>query len=197
MFSCHADAPRTRTRPHQPGHLVFAACSVDSSTMNPPAAPSDSSLLRHSLAALAYRTQKAVRGAGQAYGSFEAGHGVRSPHDLIRHMEGVIGYAAAFFDPVERPFSAQRRATFAEQLAAFHQRLEELGILLASAAPMHRGLTPSRLLQGPISDAMTHAGQLALLRRLADDSVPSENFIYADISSDNLGSVQPPPARPG
>jgi hypothetical protein len=52
------------------------------------------------------------------------------------------------------------------------------------------------MLQGPFADAMTHVGQIALLRRLADSPVPSENFIYADVSIDNLGPDQPLPARP-
>lgn len=58
------------------------------------------------------------------------------------------------------------------------------------------GMTPARLLQGPFADAMTHAGQLAMLRRLAGAPVPPENFIVADVSPDRLGPEQPPPASP-
>jgi hypothetical protein len=52
------------------------------------------------------------------------------------------------------------------------------------------------LLQGPFSDAMTHAGQLALLRRLAGSPVAPENFVFAEINAANLGPDQPLPARP-
>ncbi|HEY6802130.1 MAG TPA: hypothetical protein VI306_01005 [Pyrinomonadaceae bacterium] len=58
-------------------------------------------------------------------------------------------------------------------------------------------LTPEQLLQGPFSDAMTHAGQLAILRGLAGSPVRSENFIYAAITPENLGPDQPAPVRPG
>ncbi|MEO8622673.1 MAG: hypothetical protein ABI625_16500 [bacterium] len=53
-----------------------------------------------------------------------------------------------------------------------------------------------QFLQGPLSDAMTHAGQLAMLRRLFGDPVASENFIYAHIQTDNVGEQQPEPAAP-
>jgi len=52
------------------------------------------------------------------------------------------------------------------------------------------------LLQGPLSDAMTHAGQLAILWRLAGSPIPPENFVFADISPENLGPDQPLPVCP-
>ncbi len=58
------------------------------------------------------------------------------------------------------------------------------------------GMTEERLLQGPFSDAMTHAGQLALLRRLAGAPVPPENFIVAEIEPDRLGPNQALPVSP-
>jgi hypothetical protein len=58
------------------------------------------------------------------------------------------------------------------------------------------GITEEQLLQGPFSDAMTHAGQLAMLRRLYDDPVPPENFIVAEISSEEVGISQPDPVSP-
>jgi hypothetical protein len=59
-----------------------------------------------------------------------------------------------------------------------------------------RDVTPEILLQGPFSDAMTHAGQLDLLRRLAGSPIPPENFIFAEIKVANLAPDQPLPARP-
>src|SRR5258707_15789509 len=58
------------------------------------------------------------------------------------------------------------------------------------------GITPEILLQGPFSDALTHAGQLALLRRLSGSPVPPENFIFADITPENLSPTQPQPRSP-
>ena len=57
-------------------------------------------------------------------------------------------------------------------------------------------MTPERLLQGPLSDAMTHAGQLAMLRRLVGSPVPPENFIVAEIDGARLGPEQADPVSP-
>ncbi len=65
-------------------------------------------LLQHFLAALAYRTQKALRDAPEAFASFRAGTHVRTPHELLWHMTSVIGYARTMlhggvFDPPRLP----------------------------------------------------------------------------------------------
>ena len=48
-------------------------------------------MLRHFLAALAYRTQKALRGAPPSFADFHAGQATRSPTELVRHMTSVLG----------------------------------------------------------------------------------------------------------
>lgn len=73
--------------------------------------------------------------------------------------------------------------------------LAGVGELLRDGVAL-REISTEQLLQGPLADAMTHVGQLAMLRRLAGSPVPPENFIYADIRADRLGADQPPPARP-
>ena len=57
-------------------------------------------------------------------------------------------------------------------------------------------ISDQQFLHGPLADAMTHAGQLAMLRRLAGDAVPSENFIFAKIGAENLSSRQAEPVAP-
>ena len=74
--------------------------------------------------------------------------------------------------------------------------LDDLGQHLSNETPLREGMTEERLLQGPFSDAMTHAGQLAMLRRFAGSPVAPENFIVADIKSNKLGSDQPEPVSP-
>lgn len=151
-------------------------------------------LLRHFLAALAYRTQKALRGAPESFFSFQVGARARTPLELIRHMESVLGYARTFFtggEYTQTPLDDPQA-----EVVRFHQTLEELAQFLASDAPL-TGSSPEKLLQGPFADAMTHAGQLALLRRPAGTPVAPENFIYAEIRPDNLGVNQPAPVRPG
>jgi len=74
--------------------------------------------------------------------------------------------------------------------------LEDLNMHIEAGDPFLQGTSAERLLQGPLSDAMTHAGQLAMLRRLAGTPVPPENFIVADIAPDRLGVNQPAPVSP-
>ena len=150
-------------------------------------------LLRHFLAALAYRTQKALRGSTPAFGDFRAAPGVRTPRELVHHMTGVLGYARTFF--VGGTFEAELLPSLAAEVARFHEMLESLGHAIDTAEP--NGVTHEQLLQGPLADAMTHAGQLALLRRLAGSPVPAENFLKADVRPDNLGADQAEPRAPG
>jgi hypothetical protein len=154
---------------------------------------SERQLLRHFLAALAYRTQKALRGAPESFADFRAMTGVRTPHELIWHMSGVLGYARAFF--IGGEWHPEKLATFVEEVARFHDMLESLGTHLERGTPL-AGTTFEKILQGPFSDAMTHAGQLALLRRMSGTPVPPEDFILAAIDPEYLGPDQPDPVSP-
>ncbi len=151
-------------------------------------------LLRHFLAAFAYRTQKALRGAPESFHSFRAAPKARTPYELVQHMESVLGYARTFF--IGGEYSQEPLADFQAEALRLHRTTEDLAYHLGSGTPL-QGVTPEQLLQGPFCDAMTHTGQLAMLRRLAGAPVPPENFIYADVRADNSGVNQPAPVRPG
>jgi hypothetical protein len=150
-------------------------------------------LLVHFLAALAYRTQKALRDAPASFAAFEAGNRARTPQELLRHMTSVLGYARTFF--IGGSYRPAPLETMDEEVQRFHAMVEDLAKRLASGDEL-QGVTEEQLLQGPFSDAMTHAGQLALLRRLAGAPVPPENFIVASIGGDRLGSDQARPVSP-
>jgi hypothetical protein len=150
-------------------------------------------LLKHFLAALAYRTQKALRDAPPDFGTFRAAAKVRTPHELIQHMDSVLGYARTFF--VGGRYRAPVIPDFRAAVEHFHETLADVARHLESATEF-KDISAEKLLQGPLSDAMTHAGQLAMLRRLAGSPVPPENFVFADISAANLSPDQPLPAMP-
>jgi hypothetical protein len=151
-------------------------------------------LLRHFLAALAYRTQKALRDAPAGFGDFRAAEGARTPVELVMHMTSVLGYARTFFTGGK--YLPDALSSLSEEVVRFHEVLEDLGRHIDSGNPFPEGLTEERLLQGPLSDAMTHAGQLAMLRRLAGVPVAPENFVFADITTKRLGTEQAEPAQP-
>ena len=150
-------------------------------------------MLRHFLAALAYRTQKALRGAPESFGTFQAGNQVRTPAGLVRHMTSVLGYARTFFEGGR--YWPEPLPGLAAEVNRFHEMLEDLARHLAAGTEL-KGTTEERLLQGPFTDAMTHAGQLAMLRRLSGSPVPPENFVVAAVDPANLGPDQPEPVSP-
>ena len=150
-------------------------------------------MLRHFLAALAYRTQKALRGAPDGFADFKAGNDVRTPAELLRHMTSVLGYARTFF--IGGSYRPDPLPTFKDEIERFHEMLNDLRHHLEIDTPLNE-LTEERLLQGQFSDAMTHAGQLAMLRRLYGSPVHAENFIHAAITAENLTSEQPDPVAP-
>jgi hypothetical protein len=151
-------------------------------------------LLNHFLAALAYRTQKALRDAPVDFGSFRALDGVRTPAELVRHMTSVLGYARTHF--IGGHYWPEPLESLDDEIERFHEVLRMLAQHLRNGDALLDGMTEERLLQGPFSDAMTHAGQLALLRRLAGRPVPPENFIVAEIEEDRLGPDQAQPVSP-
>ncbi len=85
--------------------------------------------------------------------------------------------------------------SFTAAVEHFHETLSDLAHHLDLCTEFH-GITPEIMLQGPFSDAMTHAGQLAMLRLLAGHPVAPENFIHAAITPDRLGPDQPLPVSP-
>jgi hypothetical protein len=150
-------------------------------------------LLQHFLGALAYRTQKALRGAPATFADFRVGATSRTPFELVWHMTGVIGYARTMLHGGE--FEPPRLPTFEAEVARFHDTLLALSRDFADPALQAR-ISDEQFLQGPLSDAMTHAGQLAMLRRLHGDPVASENFIFAKVSAANVSAEQAAPAAP-
>ena len=150
-------------------------------------------LLQHFLAALAYRTQKALRDAPPQYADFRVSPTTRTPHELVWHMSGLMGYARTMlhggtYEPPWLP-------GFRDEVARFHSLLQQLLGDFANTA-LTASISDEQFLQGPLADAMTHAGQLAMLRRLVGAPVPSENFIYAEIKTNNVSAEQPAPAAP-
>lgn len=145
-------------------------------------------ILRHVLATLAYRTQKALRGAPASFAEFRAAPDVWTPHELVWHMTWVLAYARTCFEGgTGRP---EKLPGYKDEIFRFHGILEDLGRHLDRGTPL-RQWTLEQLLQGPFADAMTHAGQLAMLRRLAGCPIVKENYITAAVDPANLGPDQP------
>ena len=149
-------------------------------------------LLRHTLATLAYRGGKAVRGAPDGFSQFRAKDGSRTAGQILAHIGDLLDWAASIARGKEAWHDSAPRDWQAD-VARFFGGLQTLDSQLASDATA--GGTAEQLFQGPIADAFTHVGQIALLRRLAGSPVRGENYMRAAIVVGRVGPEQAAPRR--
>ena len=147
-------------------------------------------LLRHTLATLAYRGGKALRGAPAEFAEFRAGGTTRTPAQILAHIGDLLDWALSLAEGKEAWHDSpplaweQGTARFFAALEAFDQRL-------SSEAPL--ACSVEGLFQGPIADSLTHVGQIAMLRRLAGCPVRGENYFKAEIAAGRVGPEQAKP----
>jgi hypothetical protein len=149
-------------------------------------------LLRHVLATIAYRGGKTLKDAPASFAGFKAGDATRSPGEILAHMGDLFEWALSAAQGAQR-WSESAPLEWDAEVRRFFETLGRLDEYLASDAPL--GASAEQLLQGPLADALTHVGQLALLRRLGGASLRAENYFKADIASGRVGAVQSPPRR--
>ena len=147
-------------------------------------------LLRHSLAALAYRATRAMENAPEDFAGF-TGAG-RKPAEILAHMGDLFDWALSMAEGRQRWHNSQP-LSWAEEQQRFFAALGAFDAYLASAEPVHAPM--ERLLQGPVADALTHVGQLAMLRRMAGSAARGENFYVASIAVGQVGAEQPAPVK--
>jgi hypothetical protein len=147
-------------------------------------------LLRHTVAALAYRSAKVLRDAPASFATFRAGATTRTPAEIVAHLGDLFDWALsmargqyAWHDSAPLPWH--------EEVERFFTALTAFDTHLASSAPL--GWPAEHLFQGPIADALTHTGQLAMMRRLAGHPVRGESYARADIAVGRTGLEQAPP----
>jgi hypothetical protein len=148
-------------------------------------------LLRHTLAALAYRATRALDGAPDSFSSFDSCG--RQPIKILAHMGDLFDWALSAVQGNER-WHNSGPLPWPEEKARFFAALKNFDSYLASDAPLHA--SAEALFQAPIADALTHVGQLAMQRRLAGSPTRGENFFVARIDVGKVGSDQPQPVQP-
>lgn len=148
-------------------------------------------LLRHTVASLAYRAARVLEGAPEDFGQFE-GAG-RQPVQILAHMGDLFDWALSTVQGREK-WHTSRPHTWAIEVQRFFAVLHAFDAYLGSGEPMYAAMEP--LFQGPIADAFTHVGQLAMLRRLAGSPTRGENFYVADVRVGQVGAEQPAAVQP-
>lgn len=147
-------------------------------------------LLRHCVATLAYRAGKAVRGAPDSFGEWRSGDSTRTPVQILAHMGDLMDWGLE----LARGKQLWRAATpqpWPLEVQRFFASLARFDAYLASDEPL--GTMPEQLFQGPVADALTHVGQLTMLRGLAGAPIRAENYARAQIETGTVGLEQAAP----
>jgi hypothetical protein len=149
-------------------------------------------LLRHTVATVAYRGSKALRGSPESFAAFAPTNNCRTPAKILAHMGDLFDWALSIARGEAAWHDSQPIAWNAE-VARFFDSLQKFDDYLAAPEPLHS--PAERLFQGPITDTLTHIGQLAMLRRLAGCPIKGENYFKAEITAGRVGFEQAAPRR--
>ena len=149
-------------------------------------------LLRHALATIAYRGGKAVRGAPESFATFQIHAASRTPAEILAHVGDLFDWALSLAKGAQAWHDSTPLA-WNKETARFFESLGRFDAYLASSEPL--GESAERLFQGPIADALTHVGQLTMLRRVEGTPMRSENYHRADIAVGRVGPDQTAPRR--
>jgi hypothetical protein len=149
-------------------------------------------LLRHTVATVAYRGGKALRGAPESFATFTLGDSPRTPANILAHMGDLFDWALSMAKG-EAAWHDSKPLAWDPEVARFFKALKSFDDHLASAEPLRS--SAEGLLQGPIADALTHIGQIAMLRRLAGCPIKGENYLKAEITAGRVSFQQAAPRR--
>lgn len=140
----------------------------------------ENKFLRHTLAALAYRTTKALDGAPDSFATFRPAPDSRTPVEILAHMGDLFDWAF-HLSQGEHAWNNSTPLAWPAEQERFFAALKRFDSCLVSTEPLKAD--PERLLQGPIADALTHVGQLTQVRRLAGSPIRGENYFKAEIKA--------------
>lgn len=151
---------------------------------------SDTDLLRHTVATLAYRAAKVLRAAPPGFSDFSAGSGTRTAGQILAHLGDLFDWALSLANG-QHVWRSAPVDEWNGDVARFFAALQRFDARLTSEEALDT--SPARLFQGPVADALAHVGQLAILRRLAGAPVKGENYFKADIAAGRTGTDQAAP----
>jgi hypothetical protein len=149
-------------------------------------------LLRHALATVAYRGGKAVRKAPEGFSMFHPDEGVRAPGQILAHIGDLMDWGLSMANG-KPEWHDSKPLPWEQEVERFFKTLKNFDDYLASSEPLE--VPVEKLFQGPVADALTHIGQIAILRRLAGEPIKAENYFKAEITVGRVGAEQTAPKR--
>lgn len=155
-----------------------------------PSAESARQMLRHTLATVAYRGGKALRGAPDSFADFRLGEASRTAGQLLAHMGDLYDWGLSMAVG-KQVWHDSKPLAWSKEAERFFAALKTFDDYLASASPLHCSI--EGLFQGPVADSLTHIGQIAMMRRLAKCPIKAENYFAAEIVAGRVGQEQAAP----
>lgn len=135
-------------------------------------------VLRHVVATVVYRGGVAVSDAPEGFAAFRIDEGARTPGEILAHI-GDLLEGSLYLLRGELVYLNSAPLPWGEEVSRFFSAAKRLDAYLASDAPL--ACTVEKLIQGPVGDALTHVGQVVMLRRAAGSPVRAESYFAADI----------------
>jgi hypothetical protein len=149
-------------------------------------------LLRHTVATLAYRGGKAIRGAPAEFSDFTIDESPRTAGRVLAHIGDLMDWAVSMAEG-KQSWKDSDPLPWEQEAQRFHSSVQALDDYLASDRAL--AVSAEMLFQGPIADALTHVGQIAMMRRIAGVPIKGENYAHAEIVSGRVGSQQAAPRK--
>jgi hypothetical protein len=149
-------------------------------------------LLRHTVATLAYRGGKALRDTPPGFVEYRAGNSTRMPGEILAHVGDLLDWGLSLAKGAQKWHNSEP-LPWDKGTLRFFRALRSFDAFLASKAKLK--CSPEKLFQGPIADALTHIGQISMLRRLAGAPVRGENYLRAEIVAGRVGAKQAAPKQ--
>jgi hypothetical protein len=147
-------------------------------------------MLRHTVATVAYRGGKALRGAPPEFASFRQSPGSRTPAEILAHMGDLFDWALSLAQG-RHEWHSSDPLPWGQDVERFFRALGAFDGYLASGLPL--GCPVEKLFQGPVADSLNHIGQIAMLRRMSGAPIRAENYFKADIAVGRVGAEQAAP----
>ena len=147
-------------------------------------------LLRHTTATVAYRATRAIVGAPETFAALRLDPAARTPLEIVAHLADLFDWALSLIQAAGK-WHQSVAIEWDVEVKRFYESLERFDAYLASDQML--AVPVGQIMQGPVADALTHIGQLTMLRRLAGAPVRRESYFAAEIAPGRVGISQPPP----
>ena len=143
--------------------------------------------LRHTVATLAYRAEKVLRDVPEGFADARVSPATRTPLEVVSHLGDLMEWAERMARGESR-WQAGGSTSWTAAAARFFHAIAALDAALAETLPQEH--SAETIFQGPIADALTHVGQLAMMRGMVGSAVRPESYARAEIRVGIVGPEQ-------